>query len=373
MLTIGSDITEQKHNQEFLESISIASPLAIYIMQDDILKYTNQQFLSLTGYDQQELSGTDLLNIVAGADKDVVRVSTLQTLKREKAYPCEFRILHKNGEVRWVMQMVAPVYYENREAILGSLMDITERKYLERKVIEYEELDKMKGDILSTVSHELRTPLAAIKGYTTMMLDHRSRISPEETLENLVAINASADNLNKLVDNLLDTSWLDSGMLELKKSPSIISTLVKSWVKTASARINSHRITAVLPASLPRVNINKQRILQVLDNLLFNAVENSPPGTEIMISAVKKDRSIEIRVNDRGPVIPANELKSIFDRMYKLENREYGSTKGIGLGLHICQRLIEAHGGHIMAESEPVSGTTIIFSIPIIHLKKRWK
>ncbi len=373
VITVTQDITQQKHSQEFLQSVSDSSPLAVYILQDEKLKYINLQFQTITGYTQQDILDTDLLNIVHSADKDVVRASTVRSLRGEKSYPCEYRILRKDGQIKWVLQMVAPIHYNNRQAILGNLMDITERKYLERKVTEYEELDKMKGDILATVSHELRTPLAAIKGYATMMLDHRSRIKADEMMEYLISINNSADKLTKLVDNLLDTSRLDSGMLELKKSPASISALIKSVVKTASVRISSHRITTVLPTSLPQVNIDKRRITQVLENLIFNAAEYSPDGAEILISAVKKNRNIEISITDHGAVIPANEIKSIFDRMYKIENREYGGTEGMGLGLHICQRLVEAHGGKIRAESEPVKGTTIYFTLPCTPHKKHFR
>ncbi len=354
-----------------LRSISSTSPLAIYILQDEKLKYTSPQFQTITGYCQAEMLDSDLLDIIHSADKDVVRSSTVYTLAGKKSYPCEYCILHKDGQVRWVMQTVAPIHFENRQAVLGSLMDITERKYLERKVIEYEELDKMKGDILATVSHELRTPLAAIKGYTTMMLDHHSRITADESMEYLILINNSSDKLLKLINNLLDSSRLDSGMLELKKSPASITGLIKSIVKIASVRISHHRITTVLPASLPRINIDTRRIRQVLKNLIFNAVDYSPDGAEILISAAKKGRFIEVSVTDHGTVIPANELKSIFDRMYKIENRGFGGAEGMGLGLHICQRLVEAHGGTIRAESVDPKGTSIRFTLPCAPRKKR--
>jgi signal transduction histidine kinase len=130
-------------------------------------------------------------------------------------------------------------------------------------------------------------------------------------------------------------------------------------------RTNTHRITFTLPAALPKTNIDKERIRQVLENILANAFGNSPTGTDIRISAVKKGRFIEVSVTDQGPSIPEKELKSVFDRMYKTENREYGGAGGMGLGLHICQRLIEAHGGRITAENEPVKGTTIRFTLPL--------
>jgi PAS domain S-box-containing protein len=346
--------------------------MAIYIVRDGKIKYVSPQFQAMTGFNQSEMYDTDLLEIVPAADKDVVRASTVFTLHGDKSYPCEYRIMHKSGRVIWVMQTVAFIRHDNHDAILGSLMDITERKYLERKVIEYEELNKMKGDILATVSHELRTPLAAIKGYATMMLDHHSKISKDESMEYLIAINHSADKLIDMVSNLLDSSRLDSGLLELKKSPASIKNLIKSVVKIASVRLNRRRINTVLPMSLPRINVDAPRIRQVLENLIFNAVERSPEGAEILINAVKKPRFIEVSVTDHGDLIPVNELKSIFDLMYKAENREYGGAyNGMGLGLHICQRLVEAHGGKIRAQSSAVQGTVLTFTLPLATRKKR--
>jgi PAS domain S-box-containing protein len=373
VITVVQDITEEKQSREFMESVSRASPMAIYVIFDRKIKYASPQFQMITGYNREELWDKDLLDIVPEADKDVVNASSISTLKGEKSYPCEYRIIQKNGRVRWVMQMIAPIHYQHKDAILGSLMDITERKYLERKVVEYEELDKLKGDILATVSHELRTPLAAIKGYATMMLDYGTRITADESMEYLISINNSADKLIKLVNNLMDTSRLDSGMLEMKKSTTSITALIKSVVKTTSLPVRPHLIKTNLPASLPRIDIDKKRITQVLENLIFNAARYSPPDTEILITAVKKRRAIEVSVTDHGAVIPPNELKNIFDRMYKIEKREYSGADGMGLGLHICQRLVEAHGGAIRAESGGTDGTTIRFTLPIMPHNKRNK
>ena len=187
------------------------------------------------------------------------------------------------------MQTVSAIQYQGREALLGNLMDITERKYLERKVIEYEELSKMKSDLLATVSHELRTPLSTIKGYSTMMLDYFSKLSPDEKREYLKSIDNSTDRLAKLVDNLLDTSRIEAGLLKLEKAPTSISKLIRQAVAEARVRANKHHIVSMPGKRLPRVNIDARRIRQVLDNLIDNAIKYSPQGTEILISA-RRDR-----------------------------------------------------------------------------------
>ena len=371
VIAVVNDITEQKQSQEILQTVSHSSPLGIYIMQDEKLQYTNPQFQKITGYSQKELLSRELLSLVAVEDSDVVRSSTAFTLQEESPYPCEYRILNKTGQIKWVMQTVSPIRYEGREAIFGNLMDITERKFLERKVIEYEELSKMKSDLLATVSHELRTPLATIKGYSTMILDYFSRLGSDETMDYLKSIDNSADRLTKLVDNLLDTSRMEAGLLKLEKSPTNIRQLIQRVAAEASIRASHHKIITQLNDKLPRVNIDVKRIRQVLDNLIDNAIKYSPQGTEVLISAGKNNRELLVGINDQGTGIPAEELTDIFDRMYRIEQRLSSGVDGMGLGLYICQGLVEAHGGRIWAESTVGQGSTIQFTLPITSTAKR--
>jgi PAS domain S-box-containing protein len=360
-----NDITEQKQSQEILQTVSHESPLGIYIMQDDRLQYTNPQFQKITGYSGKELIGRELLSLIAVEDSDVVRSSTMFTIQEKNPYPCEYRILNKTGRIKWVMQTVSPIHYEGREAVLGNLMDITERKYLERKITEYEELSKMKSNLLATVSHELRTPLATIKGYSTMILDYYGKLASAEIQDYLASIDNSTDRLAKLVDNLLDSSRMEAGLLKLERSTTDINQLIKEVAAEASIRDNNHQIAAELKTKLPRVNIDAKRIRQVLDNLIDNAIKYSPQGTTVLISARKTGRELLISINDQGAGIPTEELTSIFDRMYRIEQRLTTDREGIGLGLYICQGLVEAHGGRIWAESTLGEGSTIQFTLPL--------
>ena len=364
------DITERKKAEELLKTVSDNSPLGIYILQDNRFQYTNPQFQNLTGYSEEELQDKELMSVVAAEDSDVVKSSTVFTLKEERSYPCEYRIINESGQIKWVMQTISAIQYQGREAILGSIMDITERKYLERKVIKYEELSKLKSDLLSTISHELRTPLATIKGYSSMILDYSSKLSSEEKREYLKSIDKSSDRLAKLVDNLLDTSRMEAGLLKLNKAPAGISKLIRETVTEAQIRANSHQIVSKLRKGLPRVKIDAKRIRQVLDNLLDNAVKYSPQGTEVLVSAKQAGREMVISVTDQGLGIPADELSRVFDRMYRIEQRLTSGVDGIGLGLSICQRLVEAHGGRIWVDSEKGKGSTFYFTIPIAHKTK---
>ncbi len=373
LLAVSTDITEQKQSQELLQSISHGSPLGIYIVQEDKLQYISPQFQMITGYSDKELLGRELLDIVAVEDADVVKSSMVFTLQEANPYPCEFRILKKSGQIKWVMQTVSPIHYEGRDAILGNIMDITERKYLERKVIEYEELSQMKSDLLATVSHELRTPLATIKGYATMILDYFSKLNSSETKEYLKSIDSSTDRLSKLVDNLLDTSRLEAGLLDLEKTNANITKLIEGIVAEASIRDNQRHSFSIKGKKLTRVNIDTKRIRQVLENLIDNAIKYSPKDTEIEISTQISDKVLLVSVRDHGTGIPAEELTNIFDRMYRIEQRVYSGVSGMGLGLYIGQRLVEAHGGSIWAESTLGEGTTIKFTLPINVQRKGMK
>jgi PAS domain S-box-containing protein len=373
IIAVTTDVTEQKQSQELLESVNHSSPLGIYIVQDEKLQYINPQFQKITDFSKSELLGRELLSLVAIEDIDVVKSSMVFTLREASSYPCEYRILTKTGQIKWVMQTVAPIHYASGEAILGNLMDITERKYLERKVIEYEELSKMKSDLLATVSHELRTPLATIKGYSTMILDYFAKLSTEETKEYLKSIDNSTDRLSKLVDNLLETSRLEAGLLHLEKIPADLTQLIEGVAAEAVVRDNQRHTFITRANKLPKANIDPKRIRQVLDNLIDNATKYSPPGTEIEIAAEQTGNELLVSVTDHGPGIPAGELTNIFDRMYRIEQRVYSGADGMGLGLYICQRLVAAHGGRIWAESTIGQGSTIKFTIPFTGVPRAVK
>ena len=365
MIAVSTDITERKQSEELIRTISHSSPLGIFIVQDEKFVYTNPQLQKLTGYNEKELLNRDILDIVAIEDSDVVKSSTIYTLQQDSPYPCEYRILNKNGQIKWVLQTVARIHFQGREAILGNLMDITERKYLERKVIEYEELNKMKTDLLATVSHELRTPLATIKGYSTMMVDYFSRLNQNEKRDYLKSIDHSTDRLAMLVDNLLDTSRMEAGLLKLEKHSTSLVKLIETITTEAKLRANRHEILTRIDKEIPNINIDAKRIRQVLDNLINNAIKYSPPDTKVTITAKKSGDKVILSVTDRGSGIPPEELKNVFDRMYRIEQRLYSGVDGLGLGLYICRRLVEAHGGKIWVECTIGKGCAVFFTLPL--------
>jgi K+-sensing histidine kinase KdpD len=243
-----------------------------------------------------------------------------------------------------------------------------ERKRAEERARQLEtlkELDQVRRQLLANVSHELRTPLTTIKGYSTMLLDYDRRLKHSEKQEYLSAIDRATDRLTELVDNLLDMSRLEAGLLKLEKAPISISKLLRETVTEARVWAPDHRIVLEVTKKLPRVSIDAKRIRQVLDNLIDNASKYSGQGTRVIVAARQAGQELMLSVADQGIGIPAEELPRVFAPMYRIRQRLTPEARGAGLGLTICKGLVEAHGGRIWMESEEGKGSACFFTLPL--------
>ncbi len=249
--------------------------------------------------------------------------------------------------------------------VLNSGEDITKQHLLQQKMVEYRELNKLKTDLLSTVSHELRTPLAIIKGYSTMLLDYDQRLDHQEKGEHLRSIDKATDRLTELVDHLLDMSRLEAGLLKLDRKPTSVLKVIEEAVTEAQLRAHRHRIVLQVRNRLPRISMDAKRIREVLDNLIDNACKYSREGTEVVVSSQRVGQELVVSVTDQGTGIATEELARVFDRMYRAEKRLTPEGGGLGLGLSISKRLVEAHGGKVWVESELGKGSTFCFTLPI--------
>jgi signal transduction histidine kinase len=236
-----------------------------------------------------------------------------------------------------------------------------------RKVAALRELDRMKTELLGTVSHELRTPLGSIKGYATTLLTHGSKLRKDEQREFLEIIDSEADRLRDLIENLLDLSRLEAGVLRIDRQPARLGGSVREVVRKVELASPSHTFVLDWPTDDPMVNADQKRIYQVIQNLMTNAVKYSPDGGCITVSARVERRELVISVADQGLGIPEVELDKIFDRFHRVQTEVSQSIGGTGLGLAICKGLVEAHGGRIWAESAgEAQGSTFCFTLPLL-------
>jgi PAS domain S-box-containing protein len=256
---------------------------------------------------------------------------------------------------------------DRRRAIHLRLFDVCDesgrvigRGLLLRDVTRERELDEFKTALLAAVGHELRTPLAAIKGHASTLLQGDVTWPLADQRHFLETISGEADRLAQLVNNLLDLSRQEAGLLLLNRGPTRVQDLVSKTIERLSRP--SVVISSQIPEDLPLVNVDSGRIEVVLHNLVANALVYGED--EVHITAERRDNVIVVSVSDNGPGIAPDELPHVFERFYRTRHSRQHYSGGTGLGLTICKAFIEAHGNVIWAESS-VRGTTISFSLPL--------
>jgi two-component system, OmpR family, sensor histidine kinase KdpD len=228
--------------------------------------------------------------------------------------------------------------------------------------------DELKSALLAAVSHDLRTPLASIKASATSLLDDSIEWSPEIRRDFLTAIDEETDRLTLMVSNLLDLSRIEGGALRPQKDWYDVDELIADVRMRLNARTTDHSLTVMIEDDLPSLRFDYVQIAQVLVNLIENAVKYTPDGTPIAIAAHQVPGAIEISVHDDGPSIPLESQARLFDKFYRANAAT--AAPGSGIGLAISKGLVEAHGGRIWVESEPGSGTTFRFTLPLSQPSK---
>jgi two-component system sensor histidine kinase KdpD len=225
------------------------------------------------------------------------------------------------------------------------------------------EAEFLRNTLLSGVSHELRTPLAAITGAASTLLETGDQLSSANRVELLEAIAGESERMERLITNLLDMTRMEAGGLIVKKEWQPFQEVVGSVLHHLDRRLRGRRVRADVPSELPLVQIDAVLIEQVLVNLLDNAMEYTPPGSPIEITARATEDGIAVEVADEGPGIPAGAEDRVFQKFFRAGRAE--NRRGIGLGLAICRGIVEAHGGKITARNRAGSGGAVFrFTIP---------
>jgi len=228
---------------------------------------------------------------------------------------------------------------------------------------DLERAEQLRRNMTADVAHELRTPLSNLKGYLEAVRDGVKK--PDS--ETIRSLEEEATLLSRLIDDLQELSLAEAGELKLTRQSKNIGELIKKTVASeqAQAATKGVSISTDLPDKLPLVNIDSQRIGQVLRNLLENAIVHTGKGASITVAARQLDRWLEVSVTDTGEGIPPEDLPNIFERFYRVDKSRTRATGGSGLGLTIAKRLVEAHGGKINARSEPGKGSCFSFTLPV--------
>jgi signal transduction histidine kinase len=238
---------------------------------------------------------------------------------------------------------------------------------------DLKELDRMKSDLLANVSHELRTPLTAIKGYTDYMLERKLGPISEKQEKGLVVMQRNLDRLSRSISALLDFSRMDVGRLPLNIQPFALAPLVEQILTTFRSELEKKRLTfgTDLEPEMPPVIADRERLSAVLENLVVNAIKFTPEGGRITVRARRDPSaprpSAEIRVEDSGIGIPADQVEKIFTRFHQVDTSTTRRFGGVGLGLAIVKSILDAHGSEITVESEPGGGSAFRFTLPVLE------
>jgi PAS domain S-box-containing protein len=234
-----------------------------------------------------------------------------------------------------------------------------------RDIAERKKLDQIRDEFISLVSHELRTPMTIIIGSLSTILSEEERLSKAETHQLLEDAVAESEALSRLLENLLELSRIQAQQLSLYHEPVEIGILIKNVVKKVKRLSAGHQVLVSVPDDISTVNADPLRVERILYNLLENAVKYSPEKSRVRVSVAQKSGYLVVGVSDQGKGLSPLEQAKLFQPFQRLDHAIAAGVKGVGLGLVVCQRLAEAHGGRVWVESKLGRGSTFYFSLPL--------
>ncbi len=384
VLALARDISELKSaeaasrlSQERLSLALDAAGVGLWdwdVVADEA--YLSPQYLRLLGYDAAELGRVDRAffdALVHPSDRAQVRRVMQEHLQgASERSSIEYRARKRSGEYVWFRGIGQVVERDPSGAprrMVGIIIDITAARSREEALAS---AILARENILALVSHDLRTPLSTIALTAQTALRSAPESDRRASGKQLQRIIGAADRMTRLIDDLLRAATIDAGVFTVEARPHEVWPMLEAAMRglEAAAASKSVRLECTAPRPLPPVWADEARVVQVLDNLLSNALKVSPPGSLIELRAEAGRGEVLFSIADRGPGIAEESLPRLFERFYsKQVNREAG--EGIGLGLFIAQGIVRAHGGKLWAESKVGVGSTFHFTIPMAPREER--
>lgn len=357
------NIDQLTYERNKLESIlmSIANGVIVCDNYDNIVLVNNAALKMM------EVKTKEIINVKISDYYDSNgQLSFKEEIRRFKDTPLEeiesrpqiSRIKLNNKILKLI---ISPIFTTSQEYLgyIAVLHDITKEA----------EIDMMKNHFISNVSHELRTPVTVIRSYIDTLHNYGEELDLKTQKEFLSVLNEESDRLNKMVNDILDFSRLESPNVELEKTIAEIAPIIELTLKSMKvlAQEKNIQFSVLVESDLPPVSFNPESIERVVKNLISNAIKYSNNGGRVKIK-VEVDRTgkhIQVSVEDNGIGIPAEHIEKIFDRFYRVENKTH-TIKGTGLGLHLVKIAIEKHhNGQVFVESNYGEGSTFGFRLPV--------
>ena len=364
-MTNAKDSQFQREARLHQDELMDRSPAGIWVFDAKTLELTgiNREARRIGGYQYDrgmtldEVRGSRGLRYLDGRDVPTEERPVNRVIRDgERIHAEELVLVRPDGLAFPGLFSAVPLYAPdgNMSQVVLTVVDLRPR----------EDRERLRAEFLGMISHELRGPLTSIKGSASIMLNSPAPLDPAETRQLIRIIDQQADRMRDLINNLLDLTRIEAGHLSINREPADAAEIIGQARSAFLTHGRSGPVAVDCPPGLPRVWADRQRVEQVLDNLLSNAARFSPEGSVINIAAARSDpHYLEISVTDHGRGIPPEDLDSIFA---KFSRGRHPEEAGHGLGLAICKGIVEAHGGRIWVESgQPGQGARFTFTLPV--------
>ncbi len=328
-----------------------------YTKPDTNLLEYNNMLATIFGYEGNAVMTYDQ---VIGQITDDLRDIIVKEMRQAAADYSNYDItcsLHRfnDNKLIWIRSLgKANRTSEGSTLFSGVIIDITEQKQDEQR----------KNDFIGMASHELKTPLTSLNGYLQMLQGRANKAGDAFTGSALAKSVNQIKKMTTLINGFLNVSRLESGKINIDRQLFDMAVLIKEVEEETLTMIFSHRIV-FHPVETTFVNVDQDKIGQVINNFISNAVKYSPTGSTINIACVTMGRNAQVSVSDEGMGISSHDIDKLFDRYYRVEGQQMKSISGFGIGLYLCKEIIERHDGRIWVESELGKGSTFHFSLPL--------
>ncbi len=356
------------------------SPLGIFNFdKDGTVTHCNDKIAEILGIPKEKILGFNMNTSLRNEQMKAAFTEVL--LLRQGHFEGEYSS-QGNGKKAFIKVDYSPNISDDGILLggVGIVEDIRERKQAEDKLREYadelskmnkelQSVDRMKNELLSNVSHELRTPLTSIKGYSDLLMEGTLGEMNYQQLKAVTTVIRNTERLRRLVDSLLYVSMAEVENIQYDFTKIDVHEIIENAVTDMEIPITEKKIDALLniQGDVPQIEADGKKIVDMLTNVLDNAVKFTPAMGKIIISVRKEEKMVHISIEDNGVGIPAELLPHLFQKFYQIDpsiRRKYGGT---GLGLFISRNIVEAHKGKIWIESEESKGTTVHVLLPILQ------
>src|SRR5258708_17376763 len=367
--SLEAEIAERKRAEERLRisenryrRLFEASKDGILIVDPCTGKITdaNLAMTELLGKTHELLLGQELWQIGLFQDREA-NLESLRELQEKQCIRNETLLLQTTGGQHRTVEFVSTLYQENdHEVIQYNIRDITERK----------ELEQRKDEFISMASHELKTPVTSLKGFLSLLQRRLATQDDEKALYYLARIDAQVNRLTKLINDLLDISKMQTGQLVYREECFDLDALAQEIVENVQGTTQTHRL--LLEGQIQAEAFgDRDRIAQVLINLLNNAIKYSPQADTVLVHVTQDQNQAHVSVQDFGIGIAKEHQHKIFERFYQVTDPEEKTYPGLGIGLYISCKIVKRHGGHLWVESKKGEGATFHVTLPLFHEGKK--